>query len=60
MDTETIILGIIGIGAFLGGGLISYFLIQKVLKGKSESIIKEAQVKAEVIKKDKELLIMCN
>ena len=44
---------IIGSIAFVGGGVVSYFVLQKALKTKSSSIIKDAQAEAEVIKKDK-------
>ncbi|MFA8436140.1 MAG: ribonuclease Y [Marinifilaceae bacterium] len=44
---------IIGSIAFIGGGVISYFVLQKALHKKNENIIKEAQAEAEVIKKDK-------
>lgn len=44
---------IIGILAFVVGGILAYFILQKALKSKSEKIIQEAQAEAEVIKKDK-------
>lgn len=44
---------IIGSIAFVGGGVLSFFVLQRSLKTKSEMIIKEAQAEAEVIKKDK-------
>ncbi|MDE5417102.1 ribonuclease Y [Labilibaculum sp. DW002] len=44
---------IIGSIAFVGGGVVSYFVLQKALKTKSSSIIKDAQSEAEVLKKDK-------
>ncbi|MDE5422408.1 ribonuclease Y [Ancylomarina sp. DW003] len=44
---------IIGAIALVGGGFISYFVLQRALKRKSESIIKDAQSEAEVLKKDK-------
>jgi ribonuclease Y len=44
---------IIGSIAFLAGGVISYFFIQKALKKKTDGIIKDAKAEAEVIKKDK-------
>jgi ribonuclease Y len=44
---------IIGSIAFVGGGVVSYFVLQKALKTKSSSIIRDAQSEAEVIKKDK-------
>ncbi|MBS2097466.1 ribonuclease Y [Carboxylicivirga linearis] len=43
----------IGIVSFLFGGLITWLLITKALKSRSEKIIKEAEAEAEVIKKDK-------
>ncbi|MFB6319901.1 MULTISPECIES: ribonuclease Y [unclassified Saccharicrinis] len=44
---------LIGIGAFLVGGLISWVMIQQLLKSKTSKIIKEAEQEGEVIKKDK-------
>ncbi|MBL4559993.1 MAG: ribonuclease Y [Labilibaculum sp.] len=44
---------IIGSIAFIGGGVISYFVLQKTLKTKSSSIIRDAKSEAEVIRKDK-------
>ncbi|RZT95654.1 ribonuclease Y [Ancylomarina subtilis] len=44
---------IIGAIALVGGGFISYFVLQRALKRKSESIIKDAQAEAEVLRKDK-------
>jgi ribonuclease Y len=44
---------IIGSIAFVGGGVVSYIVLQKTLKAKSSSIIRDAQSEAEVIKKDK-------
>lgn len=44
---------LIGIGAFLVGGLISWVVIQQLLKSKASNIIKEAEQEGEVIKKDK-------
>jgi ribonuclease Y len=44
---------IVGSIAFVGGGIISYFVLQRALKNKSEMIVKEAKSEAEVIKKDK-------
>lgn len=38
---------------FLAGGLVTWVILQKLAKGKSQKIIKEAEMKAEVIKKDK-------
>ncbi len=53
VEMSAVWLAIIGVGAFLVGGLITYFVYQTALKNKSEGIIKEAQNEAEVIKKDK-------
>lgn len=53
VELSPVWLAIIGIGAFLVGGLITYLIIRTALKNKSEGIIKEAQSEAEVIKKDK-------
>ncbi|BAX78512.1 ribonuclease Y [Labilibaculum antarcticum] len=44
---------IIGSIAFIGGGVVSYFVLQKTLNNRSSSIIRDAQSEAEVIKKDK-------
>jgi ribonucrease Y len=44
---------LIGIGAFLVGGVISWIMIQQFLKSKTSRIIKEAEQEGEVIKKDK-------
>ncbi len=43
----------IGIGALLAGGTSGYFLFFIILKNRRETIIKEAESEAEVIKKDK-------
>jgi ribonuclease Y len=39
--------------AFIGGGILSYFIWNYVLKNKHDSIISEANAEGEVIKKDK-------
>lgn len=44
---------IIGVIAFLVGGVLSYFIFLMATKNKRESIVKEAEAEAEVIKKDK-------
>lgn len=44
---------IIGAIALVGGGFISYFILQRALKRKREGIIKDAQAEAEVLRKDK-------
>ncbi len=44
---------IVGAGSFVVGGAVSYLLWQITLRRKSQNIIKEAQIEAEVIKKDK-------
>ena len=41
------------VSGFLGGGVLSYFLWDKAILGKKRKIIGEAEVEAEVIKKDK-------
>ncbi|GAB4285326.1 MAG: ribonuclease Y [Marinilabiliales bacterium] len=51
MEPITVI--IITSAAFIFGGIISYFLWDKALKKKANSIIKDAEIEAEVIKKDK-------
>jgi len=50
---DTIILIVVGISALLVGGLIASTFLRKTIEKKSETILKEAQEKAEVIKKDK-------
>ena len=44
---------IIGAIALVGGGFISYFILQRALKSKREGIVKDAQAEAEVLRKDK-------
>ena len=44
---------IIGIVGILGGGTLGYVFFNIILKKRRESIIKEAELEAEVIKKDK-------
>jgi ribonucrease Y len=44
---------LIGSPAFVGGGLISYFVWNAVLKQKRTAIISDAETESEVIKKDK-------
>ncbi len=44
---------IIGAGGLLLGGTIVYFFVNRIFNNKSNSIIKEAEAEAEVIKKDK-------
>ena len=44
---------IIGAIALVGGGFISYFVLQRALKRKTEGIVKDAQAEAEVLRKDK-------
>jgi ribonuclease Y len=44
---------IIGAIALVGGGFISYFILQRALKSKREGILKDAQAEAEVLRKDK-------
>ncbi|MDP4187317.1 MAG: ribonuclease Y [Bacteroidota bacterium] len=44
---------VIGLIAFVVGGLLSYLIWQKLLLKKNEKIIQDAQAEAEVIKKDK-------
>ncbi len=44
---------IIGAIALVGGGFLSYFILQRALKNKREGIIKDAQAEAEVLRKDK-------
>lgn len=44
---------VIGVVSFIAGTVITYFVYQEYLKRKSMNIIREAEVEAEVIKKDK-------
>ena len=44
---------IIGGVAFVGGGIVSYFIWNIALRQRSKGILEEAKVEAEVIKKDK-------
>jgi ribonucrease Y len=43
----------IGAGTFLVGGILAYFMFGVLLKKRRETIMKEAEAEAEVIKKDK-------
>ncbi|MBK3518712.1 ribonuclease Y [Carboxylicivirga marina] len=47
-----IVIGI-AIGALIFGGLVTWLIITKALKSRSEQIVREAEAEAEVIKKDK-------
>jgi ribonucrease Y len=47
------LVSVLGIGTFIGGSVLSYFLFYLLLNKKKETIIKEAELEAEVIKKDK-------
>lgn len=44
---------LIGLGAFLFGGGLSWFLYAKALRSRSRKIVKDAEIEAEVIRKDK-------
>ena len=44
---------IIGAIALVGGGFLSYFILQRALKSKREGIIRDAKAEAEVLRKDK-------
>ncbi|MRT94085.1 ribonuclease Y [Ancylomarina sp. 16SWW S1-10-2] len=44
---------IIGVIALVGGGFISYFILQRALKSRREGIIRDAKAEAEVLRKDK-------
>jgi ribonucrease Y len=44
---------LISLPAFVGGGLVAWFVILKALKSRSRKIIREAEAEAEVIRKDK-------
>ncbi len=52
MDLITII---IGIAAFIGGVVLSFFLWDHILSKKKNKIVSEAKLEAEVVKKEKEL-----
>jgi len=53
-NVSVAVIGIISAGgAFIVGGVISYFVWDKALKAKSRKLIKEAEAEAEVIRKDK-------
>jgi len=51
--SEILIIVIVGISALFLGGLVASTILRKAIERKSESILSEAQEKAEVIKKDK-------
>ena len=51
--SETLIIIIVGISALIFGFLITATLLRKAVEKKSENILKEANEKAEVIKKEK-------
>jgi ribonuclease Y len=44
---------IIGVSAFVAGGIVSYYLWNTLLKRKRQNITNDAELEAEVIKKDK-------
>ena len=44
---------LIGVLAFLLGGLVAWIIITQALKSRSQKIVKEAEAEAEVIRKDK-------
>ena len=52
---STIVVIIIGIAAFIGGVVLSFFLWDHILVKKKNKIVSEAKSEAEVIKKEKEL-----
>lgn len=52
MEYTTIIIGVV---ALVGGYVLGTFLSKKLASGKSRQIIKEAEEKAEVLRKEKEL-----
>ena len=53
-DIATIIKGaIIGTATFVGGVIVSYYIWNIALKRKRDNILNEAELEAEVIKKDK-------
>ena len=55
MDITSIIIGAV-VGVVVGA-IIAFILQKSVLKAKSDSIIKEAEVEGEALKKDKVLQI---
>ncbi len=52
---STLVVIIIGIAAFIGGIVLSFFLWDHILVKKKNKIVSEAKSEAEVIKKEKEL-----
>ncbi len=52
---EYIYIVVVGLVAFIAGGAIAYYFKIKGLTSKADSIIKEAETEAQVIKKEKEL-----
>ena len=46
---------IIGVSTFILGGIISWFALQMLLKKRNEKLLKEAEIEADVIKKERML-----
>ncbi|MCK4662730.1 MAG: ribonuclease Y [Bacteroidales bacterium] len=55
MDINFISIIIAGIIAFLIGAIVAYFILQVALRKRNETIVKDAEGEAEIIKKDKML-----
>lgn len=53
---DKIILGVIGAGGLILGAIITFIIVKMANKGKAASIIKDAEVKGDVIIKEKNLL----
>ncbi|MCB0478329.1 MAG: ribonuclease Y [Crocinitomicaceae bacterium] len=51
MDITSLVIGVLA--GVVAGGIVAYFLINMALKAKREKVIKEAELEAEGIKKDK-------
>ncbi|MEZ4938259.1 MAG: ribonuclease Y [Crocinitomicaceae bacterium] len=51
MDITSLVIGLLA--GVVAGGVVAYFLINMALKAKREKVIKEAELEAEGIKKDK-------
>ncbi|CAN5545715.1 ribonuclease Y [soil metagenome] len=53
---DTIIIAVIGVGGVISGAFIAFLIIKMVNKGKASSIVTEAEIKGDVIIKEKNLL----
>lgn len=52
MDTTSLLMLIVGVAAGVG---IGYFLLQNATKKKAEQLLKDAELKAEIVRKNKEI-----